>query len=94
MTRALGRLRARTWSVLEVSRDPETGRARLGWVNGFLLGLIILSTIAVVLETVASIYERFSSVFIAFEVLTIVVFTIEYLLRLWSCVEDERYCRP
>ena len=82
------------WSVLEVNVDSTTGRARLGRVNGFLLALIILSTIAVVLETVEGIYDRLSVVFVVFEIFTVAVFTVEYLLRFWSCVEDERYCRP
>jgi voltage-gated potassium channel len=46
------------------------------------------------LETVQSIEVQFGDWLRAFEDFSIVVFVVEYFLRLWSIVEDKRYSRP
>ena len=56
--------------------------------------MISLNVIAVVLETVESISSQYVSIFRAFEIFSVVIFTIEYLLRIWTCTNDERYQRP
>lgn len=62
--------------------------------NWFLIGLIIFSVISVVLETESSLYARYHAAFIVFEVITVAIFSIEYLLRLWVCTSDPRYKSP
>ena len=83
--------RDQVWSALE---NPEDG----GWVGKFLHGVIlwviVLTLVAVVAESVPSLRTRFASVFDGFEVFSVLVFTIEYLLRLWSCTSDPRYAQP
>lgn len=59
------------------------------------LGLIIfLSVMAVMLESVASIYEFMAEEFIIFDTFSVAVFSLEYLLRLYSCVENPEYEDP
>ena len=59
-------------------------------IDIFLLVLILLNVIMVVLESVSSLDDRFGSFFVEFEVFSVMVFTIEYLLRLWVCtIRDE-----
>jgi voltage-gated potassium channel len=59
------------------------------------LGVIImLSMLSVVLETEDSLAFRYHAIFFGFEILTVAVFSLEYVLRLWSCVEMERYDHP
>ena len=41
------------------------------------------------LETVASINASYENIFYYFEVFSVAVFTIEYMLRVWSCTEDK-----
>lgn len=60
----------------------------------FLMLLILLNAIAVVLETVDSWTEAYGVYFHAFEVFSVTVFTIEYLLRLWIMTYDSRYKHP
>lgn len=60
----------------------------------FITALILLNVIAVVLETVQSISQRFSQFFSAFEIFSVIIFTIEYLLRLWSCTTNPAYHKP
>ncbi|WP_365889320.1 ion transporter [Desulfuromonas sp.] len=49
---------------------------------------------AVVLVSVRDLEERYALYFEAFELFSVVVFSAEYLSRLWSCVTDPRYVRP
>lgn len=60
-------------------------------VNSVIVALILLNTLAVVLETVVSLYREYASLFKGFELFSVVLFSIEYLLRLWSCTADPRY---
>lgn len=64
------------------------------FVNLFLAALIALNVTAVVLETVEELYSRYMALFIAFEFFSLSTFTLEYVLRLWSCTEDPRYAHP
>ncbi|MGH7851037.1 MAG: ion transporter, partial [Thermodesulfobacteriota bacterium] len=57
----------------------------------FIMALIVLNVIAVIIETVESVAARFGGFFYAFNIFSIVIFTVEYLLRLWTCTVDERY---
>lgn len=57
----------------------------------FLMFLILLNTIAVVLETVESLNQQYGAIFHALEVFSVVVFTIEYFLRLWIAPLEKRF---
>jgi voltage-gated potassium channel len=57
----------------------------------FILTLIFMNVAAVVVGTVESIYSRWTRLFDSFEVFSVIVFTIEYVARVWSCVSNERY---
>lgn len=53
------------------------------WVNGLILGLILLNVFAVIVETVEPIYQRYASLFLIFEIVSIIVFSVEYFARVW-----------
>jgi voltage-gated potassium channel len=63
-------------------------------VGLFITALIILNVLVVILETVQSLNARFGSVFYYLEMFSVAVFTVEYVLRVWSCTVDERYASP
>lgn len=52
-----------------------------------IMSLIILNALAIIISSDQSIGSRFENQFYYFEVFSVVVFTLEYLLRLWTCVE-------
>ena len=82
----LGRvsLRKRTFEILERAGDDD----RLSQiVDLFLIVLIVLSTAAIVLESVGDLFSHYGKAFYRFEVFAICVFTLEYCLRFWSCME-------
>jgi voltage-gated potassium channel len=91
--RSIGRvpLRRRLWNVLE-PEGPGTRASRV--VTQVLLWLIVLNVAAFALDTVAVVRDRFGTWLAAFELLSVLVFSVEYLLRLWVAVEDPRYRRP
>jgi voltage-gated potassium channel len=77
----LQNFKKKIFSILTVSNEKFT----LSWFfDLFIITLIILNVIAIILESVDSIQNEFHSVFNFFEVFTIIVFTIEYILRVWT----------
>jgi voltage-gated potassium channel len=77
---------------IHILLHPEIGDTR--WdkiINGFIILLILLSVAAVILETVPSIHDPHKEFFRLFDLATVIVFTIEYVLRVWSCNDDSRY---
>jgi voltage-gated potassium channel len=84
-------LRRRVYELLDV-RPEDRGLERA--LNVALLALIVANVAAVILETVAAIRAEHASFFDAFETLSVAVFSVEYLLRLWSCTADPRFAGP
>ncbi len=54
------------------------------WFDGFIIALIVLSIIAIILESHENLNQKFSYAFRAFEFFTVFIFTVEYLLRVWT----------
>lgn len=82
-------LRARVRGLLE--SDPSSPASIL--VDRFIVALILLNVAAVVFESMDH-ARRFDGALRVFELVSLVVFSVEYLLRLWSIVEEPRFSRP
>jgi len=76
--------RRRVYQVLE---QGPVGEHASVWVDRLLVALIIVNLIAVALQSVPAIEQQYARLFSLVEDISLVVFTIEYLLRLWSAVE-------
>jgi len=77
---------------IHILLHPELGQTK--WdkiINGFIIVLIILNVIAVILETVQPIHDAYREFFHIFDLVSIIIFSIEYILRLWSCNHEPRY---
>jgi len=84
-------IRRRIYDIL----DPGHHQGFLSKLaNCVIYSLIFLTLVVIVLESVPSICQRCSAGFRYLEVLTVAVFSIEYLLRLWCCVETPKYGSP
>lgn len=59
-------------------------------IEALLILLIIANVAAVALESVASIYAQYHAFFRSFEHFSVGAYTVEYLVRVWSSVEDPR----
>ena len=60
-------------------------------INSFIIILIILNIVAVMLETVPSLQDRYLTFFNYFELVSVIIFTIEYVLRVWSSNHEPKY---
>lgn len=64
------------------------------YVNYFLTFVILVNCAAVALETVPSIYQSHQDIFYWLEAASTGIFIVEYLARIWVCVEQTRFSRP
>jgi voltage-gated potassium channel len=81
------RIRRRIFDALELTPDDDLPSRLIG--AGIML-LIVLNTVALMLETVDSL-ASFDSAFQTLEWISVGVFTVEYLLRIWTCTADPVY---
>lgn len=79
--------RQRTHELLEIaSAGDKLSRV----IDIGLIVLILLSVISIVLESVQVINDSYHVYFYWFEVISVSIFTLEYILRIWSCVESSK----
>ncbi|RYZ56443.1 MAG: ion transporter [Sphingobacteriales bacterium] len=64
------------------------------WFDGAVVVLIFLNTLAVILETVEPLSRQYGSWFAGFERFSVLFFSIEYVLRLWTITQNPRYKHP
>ena len=77
-------LRHRLYQTLEEGPVGDHG----SWLVGRLLVLLIVVNLAaMVLESVPSLEARYATAFHAVEVVSLVIFSLEYVLRLWVAAE-------
>ncbi len=79
------KLRRRTYAFLELSVPGD----HYGyWFDRFMIVLISANVIAVILESVPSLAVVHGPLFDAFDVISVLIFSVEYLLRVWACTAD------
>ena len=81
-------LRNRLYTVLEMKEEASRIST---FVNSFIMLLIVVNVIAIILESVSDYQLAFGRWFWILELFSIAVFTVEYLTRLWICVENLDY---
>ncbi|MBI9019997.1 MAG: ion transporter [Verrucomicrobia bacterium] len=81
-------MRKRTWEIVEASTSGDRA-SRIFDIS--ILSLIFLNVIAVIIGSVQSVQERWGAALNVFEALSVLVFTVEYLARLWSCTTDPQF---
>lgn len=79
-------LRSQVFRVLDTA---GTGDWLSRTVDFFLIGMILASVAAVILESMPGIEARYGNGLYLFEAITVAIFTVEYVLRIWGAVEDE-----
>ena len=86
-------LRTRIYKIVESTHSDDLHGQ---WFDYFIVALIITNVIAVILETVEGLYVAYTEFFTGFELFSVAVFTVEYLVRLWVVVDspNENYRHP
>ena len=78
--------RNKVWKLLEPAEDNDNLSK---FIDIFLVNLIFFNILMVILETVDTLYFKYKLWFIYFELFSVTIFSLEYISRLWSCVENK-----
>lgn len=79
------------FEILEVA--PEGDKASRIF-DIFIITLISLNVTAVVFETVESLSSQYALFFRFFELSSVLIFTVEYILRIWTCTANDMFRKP
>ena len=91
--RELNRGRSFRQHVHALVWPSEHGGRLHQYFDTFIVACVLVSVLGVVLESVEGIHYHLNVEFVVLDTLSVAIFTLEYLLRIYSCVEDERYRR-
>jgi voltage-gated potassium channel len=94
MSQSKGAFKRRIYSLVETVAYEDIQQKHLDFFDIFIMALISLNVVAVILESFEPIRLRYHSEFSIFEIFSVIVFTVEYLLRLWSCTINPTYAKP
>lgn len=83
--------RQKVYAMLNPS--PTSGHLH-GIIDNLIVLSVLVSVICVILETVSWIHAPFKHEFWVIEVITVLIFSLEYCGRLYSCCEEEAYRHP
>ncbi len=80
--------RSRIWEVLEHGKETKHP-SRL--FNIFIIALIIANVVLNILGTIQRFEMRYSAFLRYFELTSVIIFTVEYSMRMWACTADPKY---
>lgn len=75
-------LKQRIYNLID--DDNKAGLEINSFIGTAIMALIILSIVAVILESDANLSLSYHNIFLYFEIFAVVIFTIEYLLRMYT----------
>jgi voltage-gated potassium channel len=81
----------RVYEIIEVAQDDDSASRTF---DSFMMVLICLNIAVVIIETLKSIKTGHIVWFSIFDITSTLIFTIEYIVRLWACTADPRYAHP
>ena len=77
------RIKRRTYEIMEGAVPDKYSH----FVEVFIALLVVANVIGIILESVPEIHEQFAAEFHAFDVFSVAVFSIEFVMRVWSYSE-------
>jgi voltage-gated potassium channel len=87
------RLRQRIFEDLDVGGGyPRSSTGVIAECS--IIALVALNVLAVILETEHRLYLRHRYLFHSFDTVSVALFSVEYVLRLWACTHDGRFRHP
>lgn len=75
--------------VYELLEGQETAASL--WLNRFIMALIFANVLAVMAESMEHVAARYGTPILWFDLCSVTIFSVEYLLRLWSAPENPRF---
>jgi voltage-gated potassium channel len=85
------RVQEQVYLLLE---SPANNNRARKFIIYFIAAVILINVIEVVLETEYGIFTEYRPYFFAIDFFCVMVFSIEYALRVWACVRNPRYSSP
>jgi voltage-gated potassium channel len=76
----LARVQRRVYEVLDGAVMDRTSKI----VEIFIASLVVANVVAIILESVQSLHDEYEQFFYVFDTFSVIVFSIEYVLRVWS----------
>ncbi|MBI4384914.1 MAG: ion transporter [Nitrospinae bacterium] len=77
--------------IYSILTDEKSDSLVKRGTNLFIIALIVLNALAVALETVKSFSKEYAVLLDLFETFSVMIFTAEYILRLWVCNLSTRF---
>lgn len=77
--------------VFEIVEKAAPGDIQSKIFDISIMTLIVLNVIVVIFETVDSIYRKYPFPLRTFEIVSVIIFSAEYIVRLWSCTASGKY---
>jgi voltage-gated potassium channel len=87
-TSTLQRVKRRIYEILEGAVIDRASHA----CEIFIASLVVANVVAIILESVHSIHEAYEAYFHIFDLVSVMVFSLEYVLRVWTY--SEKYTGP
>ena len=84
-------IRRRVWEIVE---PHSAGDLHSRLFDVLIIALILLNVVAVILDSVVSVQAAYGDVLRWFEIASVIIFTAEYLLRMWSVTAEPQYAHP
>lgn len=84
-------IKRRIYEILETAKDGDTASLLFDY---FIVILIVINIAAIVLVTVKPLYENYFWLFLIISLVSLVAFSVEYFLRLWTCNLSTDYQKP
>ena len=76
----MARVQRRVYEVLDGAVMDRTSKI----VEIFIATLVVANVVAIILESVQSLHEQYDKFFDVFDTFSVIVFSVEYVLRVWS----------
>jgi len=80
--------RKRIYEIIDIAVQGDKASKAF---DVFIFGLIISNVLMIVAESVESLYKLSPGFYTVFETVSVVIFSIEYLLRIWTAVENPEF---
>ena len=77
----MSHIKQRVFEIISKSEDGDRASSVFDWS---IMILIALSILSIILDSFQSIHNKYQSAFQVLETVTVVVFTVEYILRIWT----------
>jgi voltage-gated potassium channel len=76
----MARIQRRVYEVLDGAVMDRTSKI----VEIFIATLVVANVVAIILESVQSLHDEYAQFFHVFDTFSVIVFSVEYVLRVWS----------